>query len=233
MKYLLLLLFPILGKAQETNLLFARGTTPAIQNILNSKADVSKSLMFVNTLPDLRTLLPTQDRVYFLLGRDSIYDGKGGFYRYDSTSTDTVENYYMNVLGSNLSTVGKFKRIFAKTFALPGGILSINAGIKTYYCTGTTNSSGEITINRTVDNTSNGASIFTEIWGTTIMPVAIATGPAEAVQSYPRTAPAVSNKTVTYGFYKANAVTVTVGLLLTPVASIGAGTSVNFIIVGI
>jgi len=165
-------------------------------------------------------------KIVFLIGKNTMGDNLGGFYRWDMTSTDTEDTQFMNVIASDLNTTGRWLRVFQRARNTAGGATLVNnGGVRTMFISATTNSSGEISINMTEEGTSGGTAIFTEIWSITATANINATGPADAVQSYRKTL-AANLKTATYGFYKANAVTITLGLLLVPVASIGSGTSI-------
>lgn len=192
-------------------------------------------LQIANTIAELKLMIPSPNANVLLIGKTVIGDGKGGFYRWDSTDTTSAEDTtFMNVIPSNVQGVsGRWVRTFQKTRTTAGGgVLVSNGGVKTYFFTASTNSSGEITLNITEENTANGTALFTEIWSITPSPQTNATGPADAVQSY-RKALAANLKTTTYGFYKANAVTIILGLLYNPFASIGAGTNVQFRVEGV
>ncbi len=166
-----------------------------------------------------------------MTGNLTVSDNQGGFYRWDTTSSGS-EDQFLNVVISNISASGRWVRVFQRARQTAGGaILSNTGGIRCMFITAVTDSTGSITLPLTEEGTAGGTALFSEIWSITPSPDTNATGPADAVQSY-RKALAANMKTVTYGFYKANAVTITLGLLLTPVASIGAGTSVSFRIEG-
>ncbi len=138
----------------------------------------------------------------------------------------------MNTIPSNNTTTGRWIRVFQKAKSIAGGTMVNNGGVKSFYIQGTTNSTGNIVLTLTDDQTLTGNNLFNEIWNITVTPITEATGPATAVQNY-RTTPSSNIKTPGFGFYKANAATVTVGLLFTPVASVGAGIVVQFEIKGI
>ena len=190
-------------------------------------------LNIVKTAAELKSIQPSPDMNVLMVGSQSLGDGLGGFYRWDPTSSATEDSTYMNVVTSDMTTSGRWVRIFQKAKSVTGGgILVSNGGIKTFFVSGSTDSNGKITLNLTDDNTATGNALFKEIWSITANPNTNANGPATAVQSY-RENLAANLKTATFGFYKANAVTVTLGLLLTPVASIGSGTVVQFRVEGV
>lgn len=185
----------------------------------------------VNTLADLKALQPATNQIVLMVGKTLVGDNLGGFYRWDSSASGS-DDTYVNIVVSNVASNGRWVRVFQKARSVGGGILVNNGGIKTFYISGTTGSNGKITLNLTDDNTATGNALFSEIWSILPNPQTNAAGPADAVQSY-RESMAANLKTTTYGFYKANAVTITLGLFLTPVASIGAGTVSQFRLDGI
>lgn len=189
-------------------------------------------LNIVNVLTDLKTLAINTNSTVFMVGRNTVADGLGGFYQWDSTSVVAEDTTYLNVIQSNNITTGRWLRIFQKSKSYPQGTLVNNGGVKALYISGTTDINGEVTINLTDDNTATGNALFTEVWVTTAQSTTTASSVSNAVQSY-RKSLAVNLKTVTFGFYKANALTITLGLLYNPFSSIGAGTVIQFKIEGI
>lgn len=119
-------------------------------------------LPYVKTLNELKALPVTDKTPVLLIGKDSIGDNKGGvsFY-WDSTSTDSEDLTYLNVIQKTGINTGRWKRTNQKIMVVPQGIVVMNNGIKTLYTTATTDASGNVTINLTLDNTSNGTAIFT------------------------------------------------------------------------
>ena len=107
-----------------------------------------------------------------------------------------------------------------------------NGGVKTLYASGITDSSGGIQLYLTDDGTATGNALFAEIWRNTSQCTQPATGPSTAVQSYVK-ALSADLKSTTHGFYKANAVTVTLGLVYAPFAAVGAGIPAQFEITGV
>jgi hypothetical protein len=81
------------------------------------------------------------------------------------------------------------------------------------------------------DGTETGVPIFNEVWSIVAQPQTDASTPANAVQGF-RKSLASDLRKVSYGFYKSNAVTMVLGLLITPVASVGPGIVVSFRVEG-
>lgn len=125
-----------------------------------------KGIIIKSLLEDIKTTPIDSNATYFLIGRDTLGDGKGGFYYWDASSTEAEEMAYMSVIKSNLVEIGRFKRVFSRAIPLPHGVLTISGGVRTFYTTipHMTNTSGECTFNLTLDNTTTGPAIFTEIW---------------------------------------------------------------------
>lgn len=189
-------------------------------------------LLQVDLMSNLKTQAIKHGTKVFLVGKYYVNDGLGGLYMYDSSSNVTQDTVYINSITSNLSSTGRWLRVFQKAKAYPQGILVSNGGVKTLFVSGTTDSNGEITINLTGENTSGGTALFKEVWAVNVNPTTDASSVTNAIQSYRKSLPA-NLKTCTYGFYKANALTITLGLLYNPFTSVGAGTIVNFRVEGI
>ena len=166
-----------------------------------------------------------------LVGRTSLDDGLGGFYRWDENATGADDLSFMNKLSSDVSPTGRWVRIFQKATSYPQGVLVKNGGVKTFYAGGVTNSNGDCTLNLTDDGTLSGNALFAEVWFNDSKSTVTATGPANAVTSYVKSLSS-DLKTTTHGFFRANAVTVTLGLLYSPFAAVPAGIPVQFQING-
>lgn len=213
---------------------------PAVRSSIATKTsfdNVSDSVLrnagWAPTMADLKMWKVAPNKVVLMVGKTAIGDNLGGFYRWDTTATGTDETVYLNIINSNISSAGRWVRIFQRARTLPGGgILVNNGGVKTLFLSGATNSSGDIILNLTDDNNSTGNAVFTEIWSIKATSTTDANGPGNAVQSY-RKSLTTNLKVLTYGFYKANAITIALGLLYNPFASVGAGTVIQFEITGI
>lgn len=203
---------------------------PSFQNVSDS---VYKKAEMAGVLTDLRNTPVYANKVVMLVGKNNLGDNLGGFYRWDVDSSGTDDMVYLNKLASNLTPTGRWVRVFQRARStVGGGVLVNNGGVKTLYITGTTDANGEVILNLTDNNLSTGNALFTEIWSIVVNPQIDASGPATAVQSYRKTL-STNLKTLTYGFYKANAFTVVLAAVITPVANVGAGTVVQFAITGI
>ena len=186
----------------------------------------------VNVMADLKAMTPAANQNILLIGKTTVGDGLGGFYRWDASSTADEDLTYLNVIMSTVTSSGRWLRIFQKVRMTAGGAkLVMNGGVKTLFVTGTTDANGQIVVPLTEDGTAGGTALFNTIDSIVVTPQTDAVGPADAVQSYRKNL-AANNKTATYGFYKANALTLTLGLVYSPFASIGAGTIVKFTVQG-
>ena len=203
-----------------------------------------KQLVQMNLLSDLKDANPSFGRdsvnnpdvvpIVLVLGRTSVGDGNSAFFRWDPTSTAAEDLTYMAVVKSNRTTVGRWVRVFQRNVTVPQGTLVMNGGVKTLYVAAVTDSNGRATINLTYENTPTGTPIFSEVWKNDSRARINASTQNEAVSSYMvQSAEATSFKTTTHGYYKPNAVTLTIGLVYAPIANIGAGTTVLFEVVGI
>lgn len=119
-------------------------------------------------LSDLRNQMGDNntENIVVTTGQDTVRDGKGRFYGWDPTSTEAEDPLIFNVVKPNALTnaqAGRWKAIFVRKLVLPHGILVINSGVKKFYCNTVTNASSEATINLTMDNTTNGIAIFSNI----------------------------------------------------------------------
>ncbi len=189
-------------------------------------------LGILNNITALKNHPVDTDTMIFVVGKETIGDNLGGFYRWDSASTSPEEMGYANIIVSNKIATGRWLRVFQKVKNYSHGILLNNGGIKTFYATGTTNANGEVTLNLTEENTAGGTPLFKEVWFNDSKSTMTATGPGDAVTSYVKSLSS-NLKVTTHGYFKANALTITLGLLLAPLASVGAGINVQFRIEGI
>ena len=188
--------------------------------------------IIVNTLAELQSYDGATDVVLIMVGATSRDDGRGGIYRFDMSSTESEDLVYLRVVKPANMTTGRWKRINSKVEVYPHGTLVINQNVKTFYAQATTDASGEITLNLTKENTAGGTAIFSEVWFNDSRANVTATTISNAIQSYVKNTSA-NLKTTTHGYYKANALTITLGLVYSPFTSVGAGVQVQFRVEGI
>lgn len=190
-----------------------------------------RHIAVANILADLQTVTPTDGDLLFLLGKNNVGDGLGGFYRYDANSTATVDNVFLNSVASTTTTAGRWVRVFQRAAQLPQGILVTNGGVKTLYVQATTDSTGSATIYMTVDGTPTGTPIFGSIMANISRVTTPAANPSQAVQTY-IVSTSSDLRTTTHGCFRPNALTVAVGAVYNPYTTVGAGISVAFEIEG-
>jgi hypothetical protein len=120
-------------------------------------------LQIANTKADLKAMKPEGN--VLLLGNTTIGDGSGGFYYWDSTNTASSEDTtFLNFITSTFSGAsGRWTRVFQRAQQLAQGILVNNGGVKSFYCPAVTDSNGNVTVNLTTENTSNGTALLSRI----------------------------------------------------------------------
>ena len=194
----------------------------------------AKSMLVYDTLAALRAAPTGDSDVVLMVGKAGLGDNLGGLYRYSATSTDAEDTAYLNVVQPAAvasGAPGRWQRVVTRAKAYPQGVLVMNGAVKTFFAAGTTNAAGDVTLFLTDTNTAAGNPLFTQVFFNDSRATTAATGPANAVTSYVKTLAADLRQT-THGFFKANAVTVTLGLVYAPFAAVGAGIPVQFRIEG-
>lgn len=193
----------------------------------------TRGVQQVNLLADLKAMVPSVNQKVLLAGKLTMNDGYGGLYYWDPLSADANDAIYLNVVQSDTVTgSGRWRRIVARISVLPHGTLVNITGVKTFYASKNTDANGAAQLYLTDTGLAGGAALFSEVWSNSSRAQTTATGPSQAVQSY--TQELTSDlKSTTHGFYKANALTITLGLVYAPFASVGAGIPVQFEITGI
>lgn len=181
-------------------------------------------------LTDLRNFPIGEAARVFLMGKTAAGDGWGGTYYWDSASMATEDGTNLTVIASNKSQTGRWIRTGSRVESVPQGKIFTNGRVRVLYASGTTNSSGEITINLTRENTSGGTALFSEIWFEQSVPKAIASAAAALICS-PKTR-AANLKTTTHVYTKANAITLLINLSYNPFIAAGSGIDVQFMVMG-
>ena len=191
---------------------------------------IAVDIQNANLIADLKAMPVSPSTKVFVFGKDTIGDNLGGFYYWDNASTLPEDSVYLNVITSDNTPTGRWRRVFAKSVQYPQGVLVNTGGVKKFYAAGVINASGECALNLTADNTPNGAPLFAEIWKNDSRAKTTATTPSQAVSSYTKSE---TLKTTTHGYFRANPVTITLGLAYAPFASAPPGTPVQFEITGV
>lgn len=189
------------------------------------QVDAVGRVAHVTDLAALKALDPVAHPRAFLVCRTVIGDGLGGLYDFDLTASGAEDTVYMNTIPSSTTGTGRWVRVFQKAKAYPQGVMVTNGGVKTFYVSATTDSNGDATFQLTDDGTSTGNALFTELWMYSAQANSPAVNLAAGVNSFFKSVSA-NLKTMVFGQYKENVVTITLGLLLAPLATVGAGTSV-------
>ena len=189
----------------------------------------------LDTIAQLKMQPVAAGTVVMSPGIASVFDGMGGMYRWDPTATGSDDTSNYNTVVSSLTGTGRWVRVFQRTRDLPHGKLTYIGSTKIFTANGVTNAQGQCTLRLTMDNTDNGAAIFTEIAWNESQFVGNAATPDDDVRSRVVVQPelAVNGlKTTTHGFSKANVVTMVVSLVYRPFGAVGAGVAVRFRVEG-
>ena len=125
---------------------------------------LSRHITSVSTLADLKKFKGFNQNPVLLLGKDVVGDGFAAHYYWDDSSTDSVDTIYLNVVAVDGVTTGRWKKVIARVVTIPQGRLIYNGGKKELYVDTVTAANGTATINLTLDNTTNGTPIFSQIW---------------------------------------------------------------------
>lgn len=120
----------------------------------------NKHLVTAANITELKLKPVDTEVVYLVVGKTTIGDNQGGLYYYDAAASDTEDLTYSNIIQSSLTGTGRFKKVNIRNIQLSHGLLKIDGGVKTFIANANTNASGEVTINLTYDNTTNGEALF-------------------------------------------------------------------------
>lgn len=164
------------------------------------------TMITVSTLAELKALNPTNGQSVFMLGRTVEGDGFAGTYRWATGDATAADDTYLNVVASTVNgflTTGRWLRNLVRAQPLPQGVLVANGGVKTLYAAGVTVSGGTVVLRLTMDNTTTGTPIFTEVWMADAASTLAAATPALAVAAYER-ARAADLRSITYAFTRLN-----------------------------
>ncbi len=193
----------------------------------------------VDLLSDLKSLVPSPGDKVYLTGRTTIGDQLGGFYYWDPTSIDPEDTLFMNVIPAFGVVTGRWIRSFQKARQYPQGTTNpgmtmvVNGGVKTLYInTVVSDSNGDATVYLTDTGVASGNALFTEIWFHDVRANSPSSTPSTGVSSYFKSL-STDLKTLVYGQFKPNPVTITVGLVYAPVSAAPASTPVLFKIEGL
>ncbi len=181
-----------------------------------------------NTITDMKSQTGQNNAIVYVIGGSTTADFRGAFYRWDNTSTATEDMTTYNVIQVTGVSTGRWIRTNQSSQILPQGVLFRIGPLKILSGSGTTNSSGEVVVNATLENTSNGTAIFSSILFNSTMSINGSATPNDVVNG---TVKSVSGdlKVITYRYTKGN----TIGILgAVSVVASGTGIPVQWFVVG-
>jgi hypothetical protein len=193
------------------------------------------SMVAVDLIAGLKDM-PVSDMptIALVVGGQTLGDGLGGLYRWYSGDASTEDTRFFNVVTSNTTGGGRWIRIFQRVRAVAGGYLVTNGGFKEFFMPGTLNASGQIIATLTMDGTSGGTPIFTEVWTTQGDGAAAGSTANDSVIGTRRS---LSNdlRSLTYQFVRGSNTTLTgvLGLVIPGLQAAPQGTAVVIRVSGI
>jgi len=209
----------------------------ALASQLDSQvAGLASKVTRVETIALLQAL-PTYDKaVAFVTGKIAMGDGLGGFYYWDSASVATEDMTFLNTIASTVTTpTGRWIRLFQRARQMSNGILVYNGSVKTFLGTANTvgiPNAGDATLYLTDDGTANGNALFSQIYYHSARANQASADAANAIQSYFKSLSG-NLKTLVYGNYKPNVLTLILNLIYNPYSAVGSGVPVQFVVHGI
>lgn len=194
---------------------------------------MANHIIGAKTLAELKTMSGSDKNPILLLGKDTIGDGFAAHYYWDDASTDPEDTMYYNVVQATGVTTGRWRKVIARVVTVPQGILVYNGGIKTLYVNATTIADGTATINLTMDNTTNGTAIFSNILFDDSKATVNTTTANDAVASCRRSL-TNGNKQLSHLFYRGNSSTISLlGVNVLGFRQAVTGTPVTFMVTGV
>lgn len=192
----------------------------------------------VANVAELKTFAGYDKNPVLILGNVSVGDGSAAHYYWDDNSTDPEDSVYLNTIAVTGITTGRWKKVIARIVTVPQGRLVYNGGKKELFVDTVVGADGTATINLTMDNTTNGTAIFSQIWFDDSKATVNTTTPQDAVSSCRKTLTA-NLKQLTHLFFRGN--TTTLGLNIAAIAganinsqrNAAQGTPVTFKVEGI
>lgn len=200
---------------------------------------VGNTAKYPDTVGTLRTYYANQGCFSYTCGKTTKYDGLGGAYTFDTTSTLADDGYKVLQPGYGLPCAlvkGRWIRVNQSVTQYPQGTLYVlPGGYKKFIGQFTTTSTGNtVTVNLTTDNTSTGTALFTNTLLKGDANVAASSLPTgyTAAQSGDA-AFGTGNKTASFTFIYSNVVNVSlIGLNVASIGTMSAGAVVTFSIEG-
>lgn len=194
---------------------------------------MANHIIGAKTLAELKTMAGNDKNPVMLLGKDTIGDGFAAHYYWDDASTEAEDTVYYNIVQATNVTNGRWKKVIARVITVPQGILVYNGGIRTLYVNTTTGADGTATINLTMDNTTNGTAMFSNILFDDSKATVNTTTANDAVASC-RKSLTNGNKQLTHLFYRGNNSTISLlGVNVLGFRQAVTGTPVVFMVTGV
>lgn len=193
------------------------------------------NVVSVPLLSDLRNEIGAdEESVIITTGELALRDGKGALYGWNPSSMNAEDSANNVVRPTSIAQAqpGRWEKVFVRKMVLPQGILHINNGIKKLYCAATTDANSEATINLTMENTTNGTAIFSNIlWDDSKANINV--GNVNDMVSSCRKLLSANMKQLTHIFARGNSAAVSVvGINILGLRTAVAGTNVTFIVEG-
>lgn len=164
---------------------------------------MANHVISANTLTELKAMGGYDKNPVLLLGSTTIGDGSAAHYYWDDSSTETEDLVYMNVIKATNIATGRWKKVIARIVTVPQGRIVYNGGKKELFVDSVVGSDGTATINLTMDNTTNGTPIFSQVWFDDSKATVNTTTANDAVSSC-RKSLTNSNKQLTHLFFRGN-----------------------------
>lgn len=127
----------------------------------------SVGTLTLDTINDLREAYTAEGQLVLVLGVATYGDGLGGFYRWVGSSNAVEDTAFYNVIASNVTTPGRWIRVFQRVRQIGGNTLVSNGSFKMLFAPGVADSNGRVTVYLTDDGTATGNALFTTIMQTT------------------------------------------------------------------
>lgn len=198
-----------------------------ITSVASAQGLMPEALKKVNTMADLKKFKGEHNAYAYMTGKDSIADGQGGSYRYDTASTTTADNY--NVIQVTGVTKGRWIRANQTTINYTQGTIFKIGPLKIFTGMATiAGGNGEVLINLTNENTANGTAFFTNVLFASAMAEQASSNSNDVVIGNVKNIGA-GNKTITFRFATGATVSV-LGAASLRVA--GNGLNVRYIVLG-
>lgn len=157
----------------------------------------------VSTIAELKKNPGKDKNPVLILGNLSVGDGGAAHYYWDDVSVEAEDPIYFNTIAVTGVSTGRWKKVIARIVNVPQGRLVYNGGKKELFVDTVVASDGNATINLTMDNTTNGTPIFSQIWFDDSKATVNTTAPEDAVSSC-RKELKNGNKQLTHLFFRGN-----------------------------